>query len=145
MSASEKSVVFVFGTLKEGFPNFATNRGQRIPGEYRTVQRYPLYLVGDRHSPWMIDTPGQGEHITGQLFIVDGQALADMDRLERISAADGYRRREIDVTPAQGENADDSTWAFVYVKPHDQLVSALIRKGPLPSYELEDAALYRPR
>ncbi|MDF6965549.1 hypothetical protein NLR10_25225, partial [Escherichia coli] len=69
----------------------------------------------------------------------------DMDRLERISAADGYRRREIDVTPAQGEGANDFTRAFVYVKPHDQLVSTLIRKGPLPGYELEHAALYRPR
>ncbi len=49
------TLVFVFGTLKQGFPNFATNRGCRVSetetGRYRTQQRYPLYLVGPRHSP----------------------------------------------------------------------------------------------
>ena len=145
MNDTEQFVVFVFGTLKEGFPNFATNRGRRIPGEYRTLQRYPLYLIGERHSPWMIDAPGEGEHVTGQLFTVDSRTLADMDVLERITAADGYRRREIEVMSAQCERTNDVTRAFAYVKPRDQLVSALIRKGPMPTYELTDAALYRPR
>lgn len=145
MSEPDKSVVFVFGTLKEGFPNFTTNRGLRIPGEYRTAQRYPLFLVGERHSPWMIDAPGEGEHIRGQLFIVDTNALADMDLLERVAAADGYRRKEIDVIPTHCEGGTDVRRAFAYVKPRDQLVPALIRKGPLVSYELADAALYRSR
>ena len=51
--------VFVFGTLKEGFPNFATNRGRRIAGGFVTVQRYPLYLVGERFSPWLLDAAGR--------------------------------------------------------------------------------------
>ncbi|WP_285414832.1 hypothetical protein [Variovorax sp. efr-133-TYG-130] len=32
-------LVFVFGTLKEGFPNFTTNRGKRVAGEFVTVER----------------------------------------------------------------------------------------------------------
>ena len=62
--------VFVYGTLKEGFPNFGTNTGTRIPGLFVTKERYPLYLVGQRHSPWMINTPGKGTQVIGQVFEV---------------------------------------------------------------------------
>jgi hypothetical protein len=43
-------LVFIFGTLKEGFPNFGINRGTRVPGEFKTCAAYSLYLVGERHS-----------------------------------------------------------------------------------------------
>lgn len=145
MSIDGQYVVFVFGTLKEGFPNFKTNRGHRIPGDYRTVERFPLYLVGERFSPWMVDSAGEGEHVAGQLFSVDAEVLADMDRLERVDAADGYRRREIRVAPLQKGDSASEVKAFAYMKPLDQLVSADIRRGPLGSYEIQDAALYRPR
>jgi gamma-glutamylaminecyclotransferase len=42
------SRVFVFGTLKQGFPNFHINRGRRVAGEFATGLAYPLYLVGER-------------------------------------------------------------------------------------------------
>ncbi|NMV40559.1 gamma-glutamylcyclotransferase family protein [Ralstonia insidiosa] len=141
---SDHVLVFVFGTLKEGFPNFQTNRGRRIPGEYRTVERFPLYLVGERMSPWMIDLAGEGEHVEGQLFSVDAETLAAMDRLERIHEADGYRRIEISVTLTTGSNGLE-TAAFAYVKPEGSLANADVRKGPMPRYALADAALYRPR
>src|SRR6478672_567892 len=89
--------VFVFGTLKEGFPNFATNRGHRIAGDFVTVQRYPLYLVGERFSPWLLDAAGEGERVIGQVFEVDPAGLAAMDDLERVTQPDGYRRRTVEV------------------------------------------------
>ncbi|WP_039841607.1 gamma-glutamylcyclotransferase [Vibrio owensii] len=46
--------VFVYGTLKEGFPNFKSNNGTRYQGKFTTLETYPLYLVGDRYSPWLI-------------------------------------------------------------------------------------------
>jgi len=51
------TLVFVFGTLKQGFPNFATNRGRRVGGTFRTLERLPLLLVGQRHVPWLIHSP----------------------------------------------------------------------------------------
>ena len=63
-------LVFVFGTLKEGFPNFGVNRGARVPGEFRTCAAYPLYLVGERHSPWLVEAPHTGFRVTGQVFRV---------------------------------------------------------------------------
>jgi len=133
--------VFVYGTLKEGFPNFATNQGLRKPGRFRTRQRYPFYLVGERHSPWLIDTPGVGERIAGQVFEVDQATLEAMDRLERIAEADGYRRVVLEVEAEDGSGLS----AFAYLQQARLLVPAEIRLGPLPEYTLEHAARYRPR
>jgi len=138
------NLVFVFGTLKEGFPNFATNRGTRRAGEFVTVERYPLYLVGERMSPWMIAHPGEGMQVRGQVFSVSDTALAAMDALERTHESDGYRRLPISVAPATGDTRDVIT-VFAYLKPPEQLDAGLIRKGPLSAYELADAQLYRPR
>lgn len=136
--------VFVFGTLKEGFPNFGTNRGRRVPGRFRTLQRLPLYLVGVRHVPWLLDAPGQGQQVAGQVFEVDADTLAAMDRLERIAEPDGYRRVLIDVVDDRpGAPAPGAVYA--YLKPAQQLLADLPRLGPLDEYTLAHAALYRPR
>ena len=135
-------LVFVFGTLKEGFPNFATNRGRRIPGCFRTCAAYPLYLVGERYSPWLVDDPGTGLRVIGQIFRVEDDTLAAMDRLERISELDGYRRKLLEL---KGDDSPHVVSAFGYLKAPQQLVPSEIRAGPLEEYKHEHAALYRPR
>jgi gamma-glutamylaminecyclotransferase len=40
--------VFVFGTLKDGFPNHSENEGKKIVGRFMTRDKYPLYLIGER-------------------------------------------------------------------------------------------------
>ncbi len=134
--------VFIFGTMKEGYPNFKTNKGVRIAGDYKTRQKFPLYLVGARHSPWLIDSPGKGNRVHGQLFKVNSQALEEMDKLERIGKVDGYRRVSIEV-----ENAVDSvvSEAFVYIKPPEQLSGETIQMGPICKYEESHAQMYRAR
>jgi len=139
-----QQLVFVFGTLKEGFPNFAANRGVRVPGVFRTRERYPLYLVGARCSPWLIDLPGEGAHVCGQVFAVDAAALAAMDALERVTEPDGYRRVAIDVE-AQGPEGVQMLRPFVYLKPAQHFSLADARMGPLGEYTAEHAARYRPR
>lgn len=134
-------LVFVFGTLKEGFPNFAVNAGKRVAGIFRTHERFPLYLVGDRHVPWMLDSAGEGERVAGELYEVDDATLAAMDRLERVSEPDGYRRVAIRV---HGEG-HDSVEAFAYLKPASQLAAAQVRAGPIAEYTREHARLYRAR
>jgi gamma-glutamylaminecyclotransferase len=135
-------LVFVFGTLKEGFPNFATNRGVRMGGRFITREAYPLYLVGDRHSPWLIDEPGTGARVAGEVFRVDAETLGAMDSLERVAEPDGYRRVILEV-----ECAETATHhrAYAYLKAADQLVPSQIRKGPLHDYTHDHAALYRRR
>ena len=139
-----KHLVFVFGTLKEGFPNFATNRGTRVPGVFITKERYPLCLVGERRSPWLIDSPGNGEQISGQVFEVDQATLDAMDKLERISEPDGYRRVVLAVESGDVINSQ-SLDVNAYLKQARHLVASEIRLGPFSEYTLEHAALYRPR
>jgi len=134
--------VFLFGTLKEGFPNSSTNKGSRVAGDFLTKNRYPLYLVGERYSPWLVLSEGEGFQVGGQVFTVDEAILDDMDRLERIHAADGYRRVQVQVI---SQSTCKEMQAFVYVKPPEQLEGMLIQLGPIAEYELEHASLYQKR
>jgi len=134
--------VFVFGTLKEGYPNSSTNRGSRVSGEFLTKNRYPLYLVGERYSPWLVFSKGDGFQVRGQVFMVDEETLGGMDRLERIHQADGYRRVQI---PVFSESTNEEMQVFVYVKPPEQLEGILVQLGPIAEYELEHSSLYQKR
>lgn len=140
-AAPDSTLVFVFGTLKQGFPNFGTNRGTRVAGVFRTRERHPLYLVGERHVPWLIDSPGTGEQVAGEVYAVDAAALAAMDELEGVGRADGYERRPLRVC------ADDGRELAVqaYMKRPSQLQRPDVMQGPLAAYTLEHAALYRRR
>ena len=134
--------VFLFGTLKEGFPNSGTNRGSRVPGNFLTKNRYPLYLVGERHSPWLVLSEGEGFQIRGQVFMVDEATLNDMDRLERTHETDGYRRVQM---PVFSEFTNEELHVHVYVKPPEQLEGMLVQLGPIAEYELEHSSLYQKR
>lgn len=140
-AAGERTLVFVFGTLKNGFPNFGVNRGNRVGGVYRTLDRLPLLLVGERHVPWLLDTPGEGERIAGEVYEVDAAALAAMDELEGVGRPDGYHRKAIRVRAADG----DELQVQIYLKHAQQLDRAQVRQGPLAEYTLAHAALYRKR
>ena len=132
--------VFVFGTLKEGFPNFTVNKGVRVPGAFRTLDRFPLFLVGERHVPWMLDLRGEGERVVGEVYEVDDAALAAMDQLERVGEPDGYRRVPIRV---EGDGAPIEVFAYLKFAPH--LVRSEARLGPIEEYTLDHARLYRSR
>ena len=47
-------LLFVYGSLKQGFPNAHVNSGRRRPGSYLTRERLPLYLVGAGHLPCLL-------------------------------------------------------------------------------------------
>ncbi len=134
--------VFVFGTLKEGFPNSSANKGSRVSGEFLTKNQYPLYLVGERYSPWLVFSKGEGFQIRGQVFMVDEATLCGMDRLERIHQADGYRRVQLLVF---SESTNEEMQVFVYVKPPEQLEGMLVQLGPIAEYELKHSSLYQKR
>jgi gamma-glutamylaminecyclotransferase len=138
------TLVFVFGTLKQGFPNFAINQGRRVGSAFRTLDRLPLLLMGERHVPWMIDSPGLGERVVGELYEVNAAALAAMDELEGVGQPDGYQRRALRVQAATPGD-DAVVIAQVYIKRAEQVVDANVKIGPLAEYTLAHAALYRRR
>lgn len=138
-----RTLVFVFGTLKEGFPNFAVNRGRRVGGVFRTLDRLPLWLVGERHVPWLIDSPGEGERVAGEVYEVDAAALAAMDELEGVGRPDGYHRKAIRVRAAGDDGAE--LVVQIYMKHAHQLDRAEVRQGPLAEYTPAHAKRYRKR
>jgi gamma-glutamylaminecyclotransferase len=92
----------------------------RPPGS-ATIGRcspFPLVLNGARCSPCLVDAPGRGQAVRGELFAVDAATLASLDRLERTTAPDGYHRRLIEVAPCS-EGATGSLRVYAYLKaPH---------------------------
>ncbi len=128
------SLLFVYGSLKQGFPNAHVNTGQRVPGRFRTLQRLPFYLAGAGRLPCLVLQPGDGLQVLGQLFEVDAAGLAAMDRLERVGEAQGYRRVRIEV-----QQLDDGrvVEADVYVQQAARLGPSNALIGPLAEYTLE--------
>lgn len=134
-------LLFVYGSLKEGFPNFHVNRGQRLPGDYRTLQPHPLFVVGGR-LPCLLPLPGQGLRVRGQLFRVDDVALAKMDRLERVGEPGGYQRARIAVERIDLP-APTLHEAFVYLQDPALLDGPGPHLGPLAEYLPEHARTLR--
>ncbi|BFM47969.1 gamma-glutamylcyclotransferase family protein [Marinomonas sp. THO17] len=134
--------VFVYGTLKEGFPNFHLNHGKRLDGDFVTQQSFPLYLIGERHSPWLMLSAGLGHPIKGQVFSVSDEILAAMDKLERCDQANGYKRVTVQVMCLQTGNVLE---VYMYGKPSILLDIKEIKAELHGEYGQEHARLYRSR
>lgn len=138
------SLIFVYGTLKEGFPNFAFNPGKRVPGTYRTRQPFPFYVVQlavEDRAPWLMNNPGQGVPVLGQVFEVDDATLQAMDSFEEVGLPTGYARIELELEPAGHEGG--VLRAHAYMKEQHQLVECLLIEGPFADYTAELAVGYR--
>jgi gamma-glutamylaminecyclotransferase len=138
------TLLFVYGTLKEGFPNHFLNNGQRVAGIFRTRHAFPLYVVRLPHedrAPWLVHLPGEGRQVAGHVFEVDETALPAMDASEEVGLPTGYLRVEIELDAGPGE--DTPLRAHAYMKHADQLPACLDREGPFPEYTLTLAVGYR--
>eukprot|EP00735_Rhodelphis_limneticus_P002299 TRINITY_DN13115_c0_g1::TRINITY_DN13115_c0_g1_i1::g.10682::m.10682 TRINITY_DN13115_c0_g1::TRINITY_DN13115_c0_g1_i1::g.10682 ORF type:complete len:179 (-),score=21.37,sp/Q9M8T3/Y2910_ARATH/43.16/1e-16,AIG2/PF06094.7/8.9e-16,AIG2_2/PF13772.1/0.015 TRINITY_DN13115_c0_g1_i1:128-625(-) len=94
--ADKKHLIFVYGTLKRGYPNYCLleNDGSKFLGTATTVEKFPLVVARDIYAPCLLDIPGEGFNVKGELFAVNDEVLADLDRLEGV-AVDFYRRLPI--------------------------------------------------
>lgn len=135
------SLLFVYGSLKEGFPNFHVNAGRRVAGEYQTSQAFPLYLYRGQ-LPCLLATPGSGHRVRGQVFAVTPAALAAMDEFERVGQPGGYRRIAIDVV-ALGQPGSAAFSAFAYVQDPALFAAPGEHVGPLSEYTTEHARRLR--
>jgi gamma-glutamylaminecyclotransferase len=109
-------MVFVYGTFKKGFPNHDGNMdGARLVGKFKTLDKYPLVINGERGSPCILNEPGKGYQVQGELYEVDDEGLARMDALEGINRPDGYRRHTISVVSLSKNKAEQKE-AEIYLK-----------------------------
>ena len=110
-------------------------------GDYRTAENYLLVLIGERCVPCMIDAPGEGEQIEGELYEVDDDCLKRLDALERINEPDGYPRQKINLKSVEKPHAKS-------LEAHAYLISPKIaknyRSGYLQIYGLDDSRKYNP-
>ncbi len=127
--------VFVYGTLKRGYPNAHVGMPRATYlGDYRTAERYPLVIGGRWFVPNLLNEPGNGLQVTGEAYAVDDAVLAELDRLESVHLAQGYRRVEIAIEPtdATGPSLGD-VWTYLRERRHIDG----IHEGPLETYPLD--------
>ena len=135
--------LFVYGTLKKGFPNHDHYmRSARDLGKYQTIEKYPLTLCGPRYVPCMIFSPGDGHRVEGELYEVDGECLNRIDALERIQDSDGYKRTVIRISP-RGRLDQDIRDALTYFMLPEQATDR--RSDNLKTYGPDQAKKYTPR
>jgi len=141
--------IFVYGTLRQGHVNHGVNAGRRLPGVYETTVPYPLFVVGPRRLPWLIDRPGEGLIVRGELYEVDAAGLARMDALERIDEPGWYRRTAIALRrcddpsgpPVDAEVyfGDAARWAAdaLHAGPIAEFSAALARQHGHPARDVD--------
>ncbi|XP_044911460.1 gamma-glutamylaminecyclotransferase isoform X2 [Felis catus] len=104
--AARMARVFIYGTLKRGQPNHkvlldGANGRAAFQGRGRTVEPYPLVIAGEHNIPWLLNLPGQGRCVAGEIYVVDEQMLSFLDEFE--GCPDMYQRTPVRVTVLEWE------------------------------------------
>eukprot|EP00730_Choanoeca_flexa_P014447 TRINITY_DN6323_c0_g1_i1.p1 TRINITY_DN6323_c0_g1~~TRINITY_DN6323_c0_g1_i1.p1 ORF type:complete len:159 (+),score=30.36 TRINITY_DN6323_c0_g1_i1:35-478(+) len=109
--------VFVYGTLKQGFPNHHhMPQACQFVDEAVTVRPFPLVVAEQCHGlPFLLNLPGQGLNIEGEVFQCNSDQANDvlnfLDEFEGVST-DFYRRISIDVRLI-GKQETIACWTYV--------------------------------
>jgi gamma-glutamylaminecyclotransferase len=102
--------IFALGTLKRGFPLSCALDGSQYLGPYRSVERFPLLIAGQWYAPMLLDQPGSGRHILGEVYELDDAMLARIDGLESVGQP-GKLRIRMRVSSLAGAGECEA-WAY---------------------------------
>ncbi|KAA0722703.1 Gamma-glutamylaminecyclotransferase B [Triplophysa tibetana] len=107
----EMTRVFVYGTLKKGQPNDfrmldTTNGTVKFLARARTVDPYPLVIATRNNIPFMLNKPGKGQRVRGEIYEVDDKMLQFLDMFE--DCPEMYQRTlvQLEVEECAGEDED---------------------------------------
>lgn len=125
----EMHLVFVYGTLKRGFPNHHYMTGAELVSEARTLEAWPLVVGGEWFTPYLLPEKGVGHRVAGELWRVPDEMMPALDRLESTHLPNGYRRVRILVDTEGG--ARHEAWAYFRERKH----ITQIRTDDLPEYQ----------
>ena len=132
MTSPDLFYVFVYGTLKRGFPNHDESLlGKFYCGACESREPFPLVVAGPYFSPVLINEKGSGERVQGELYHVDQQTLKRLDEMEGVGREGGYYRFKIDVEL----NGASLVSAFAYAKYRENM--GTIHSGPFESYRID--------
>lgn len=132
------TLLFTYGSLKQGFCNQHINTGERVPGSYRTRDCLPFYLMGNGHVPCVIHDPGTGHQVVGELYRADPAAMANMDRLERIGEPGGYTRMSVELERTDTATSE-TVVAEMYVRLPTDVMEGERQSEYLSEYTTEHA------
>ncbi|XP_072959164.1 putative gamma-glutamylcyclotransferase At3g02910 [Typha angustifolia] len=106
-NAMDRKLVFTYGTLKRGFSNHGLIQSLICSGDAvfvgaaATAGRLPL-VCGPYRVPFLLNLPGAGNRVSGELYAVSSRALARLDELEGVSRGH-YERLPISVVVFHGK------------------------------------------
>ncbi|KAL0204328.1 hypothetical protein M9458_002346 [Cirrhinus mrigala] len=118
--------VFVYGTLKKGQPNYFRmknpDNGQAdFLAHARTVEPYPLVIATKYSIPFLLNLPGTGQRVYGEIYHVDQKMLDFLDKFE--GCPERYQRTKIQLEVQKRDGEGENTLkpgsiveAFVYSK-----------------------------
>lgn len=106
--------VFVYGTLKTGQPNHqvlldGAHGRAAFQGRACTLEPYPLVIAGEHNIPRLLNLPGRGHRVAGEVYQVDERMLHFLDEFE--GCPDMYQRTRLHVAM---EGARAPLECFVY-------------------------------
>lgn len=118
--------VFVYGTLKKGQPNYfrmfeSSNGKAEFLGSAFTTQKFPLVIAGEYNIPFLLNLPGQGHRVHGEIYQVDDRMLKFLDDFESIPTM--YQRTTVELEVkewtgktdgGEGPSPGSITEAFAY-------------------------------
>ncbi|XP_035985401.1 gamma-glutamylaminecyclotransferase C-like [Fundulus heteroclitus] len=116
--------VFVYGSLKRAQPNYPymtdSNNGKaELLATATTVQKYPLVIATQYNLPFLLNLPGQGHRVHGELYRVDEKMLKYLDWFEKVPTM--YQRTVVELEINELADVADNelstgniTEAFVY-------------------------------
>ncbi len=113
--------VFVYGTLKRGFPNHRYMTGATFIAEARTADAYPLVVGGAWFTPYLIPDKGAGHHVKGEVWDVPDALMPALDELESVHLPNGYRRHRIPVL-LDGSGERTEAWTYFRERRHITIV-----------------------
>jgi gamma-glutamylaminecyclotransferase len=95
--------VFIYGTLKRGFAFHEKGlAGAMFLGLYQTVKPYPLYIAKLFYGPMMLERPGEGLAVQGEVHEADKKRLLLIDGLEDIGKPGSFRSKILVETAGGG-------------------------------------------
>ncbi|KAK2917499.1 gamma-glutamylaminecyclotransferase-like [Channa argus] len=138
--------IFTYGTLKKGQPNYpvmlnSTNGTAEFLATAFTTEKYPLVIAGKYNIPFLLNIPGQGHRVYGEIYEVDDKMLEFLDNFEsvptmyqrglvKLEVKEWVGQVEGEETPSPGNITEAFVYSTTTYKPE---------WASLPSYESYDA------
>ncbi|KAL1282837.1 hypothetical protein QQF64_001640 [Cirrhinus molitorella] len=107
----DMALVFMYGTLKKNQPNYfrmldpANGRAEFL-ARAQTVEKYPLVIGTENNIPFLLNVPGTGQRVQGEIYRVDQKMLEFLDKFEE--CPEWYKRIKIQLevqdVAGEGEN-----------------------------------------